>query len=51
MNMIFTDYVPGSPTGPARVALLVSTVLATLGMVKLAVSPCGLTGTVKALWA
>jgi len=38
MNIIFTDYVPGSPTGPARMALLAVSVLSTIGLLKLAVS-------------
>mmetsp|Transcript_8409 Transcript_8409/g.9600 ORF Transcript_8409/g.9600 Transcript_8409/m.9600 type:complete len:149 (+) Transcript_8409:107-553(+) len=50
MNFIFTDYVPGSPTGPARMALLAVTVLSTVGLLKLAVSEDGITGSLKAVW-
>ena len=50
MNWIFTDYVPGSPSGPARVALLTATVLATLGLLKLSVSGPGIVGSVKEMW-
>lgn len=50
MNMIFTDYVPGSPTGPARVALLAATVVASLGLLKLSIFGDGITGSLKAVW-
>jgi len=50
MNWIFTDYVPGSPSGPARMALLTATVLATLGLLKLSVEGPGIVGTLKEMW-
>ena len=50
MNWIFTDYVPGSPTGPSRIALFAATVLASLGLLKLSIAGNGVTGSLKALW-
>jgi hypothetical protein len=50
MNWIFTDYVPGSPTGPARVLLLGASILAAAGLLKLSVSGPGIVGTVKEMW-
>jgi len=50
MNWIFTDYVPGSPSGPARLALLTASVLACLGLLKLSVAGPGIIGTVKEMW-
>ena len=50
MNWIFTDYVPGSPNGPARIALLSVSVLAAVGLLKLSVSGPGIVGTVKEMW-
>lgn len=50
MNWIFTDYVPGSPTGPARMALLGATILAAAGLIKLSVAGPGIVGTVKEMW-
>lgn len=50
MNWIFTDYVPGSPTGAARMALFAVSVLATLGLLKVSLVGPGITGTLKAFW-
>lgn len=50
MNFIFTDYVPGAPDGPTRVALLAASILASLGLIKLSFTDKGVAGTVKALW-
>ena len=50
MNWVFTDYVPGSPRGAARIALLAASVLASVGLLKLAVSGPGVIGTFKELW-
>ena len=50
MNWIFTDYVPGSPYGPARIVLFGATVLGGLGLLKLAISGNGIIGTIKDLW-
>jgi len=50
MNWIFTDYVPGSPSGAARIALLTASTLAALGLLKLSVSGPGIVGTVKEMW-
>jgi succinate dehydrogenase (ubiquinone) membrane anchor subunit len=51
MNWVMTDYVPGSPTSGARMALLVVSALSTLGLLKLAVTGDGLIGSVKSTWA
>lgn len=50
MNWIFTDYVPGGPSGAPRVVLAVASVLATLGLLKIAVTGDGVVGTVKEMW-
>jgi len=50
MNWIFTDYVPGSPTGVPRLALAAATALATLGLLKISIFGDGVVGTVKELW-
>ena len=51
LNYVVSDYVPKSFRGPARWGVLASTVLATLGLARLALSEPGVTGTVKRLWS
>jgi succinate dehydrogenase (ubiquinone) membrane anchor subunit len=51
MNWVLTDYVPGSPTSPLRVALLAASALTTLGLLKLSVTGDGLIGSLKSTWA
>jgi succinate dehydrogenase (ubiquinone) membrane anchor subunit len=50
MNYVITDYVPKPQRGPARFAMLVATVGAIAGLLKLTLDGPGIVGTYKALW-
>ena len=50
MNWIFTDYVPGGPMGPARLALLGVSIVTVFGLLRLSIGGPGIVGTVKELW-
>jgi succinate dehydrogenase (ubiquinone) membrane anchor subunit len=50
MNYVISDYIPKSTRTLARGALLLTTVVATVGLLKLNLSGDGMTKSVKSLW-
>lgn len=50
MNYVVTDYVPKGARSMARGALLLTSVIAAIGLAKLNFAGDGVTGTVKAMW-
>lgn len=50
LNTVITDYVPKGARNPARIALLVATVVTAAGLLKLNIQGPGLTESIKSLW-
>jgi succinate dehydrogenase (ubiquinone) membrane anchor subunit len=50
LNYIVSDYIPKTLRSPARGALLVASIIAAAGILKLNIEGPGLTQTIKSLW-
>ncbi len=50
MNYVVSDYIPKASRGPARALVLVTTIIAAAGILKLNLEGPGLTETIKSLW-